>query len=98
MDIISVRLLAAGQIAVKVDIHSVGQPNGQSAVPAKGIQTPSKPAAKLTASSARAIHANGTMSKAAPSKGKPILSKGAQKQDPAEVQRNRQLAEEEEVK
>lgn len=87
-----------GQITVKVDIHSVGQPNGHASSVTPGTSKAlHKPSAKLPASSAKAVHTNGTMSKGMPSKGKPGAAKTAQKRDPAEVQRERQLAEEEEV-
>jgi hypothetical protein len=83
---------------VKVDIHAIGQPNGHAPVTTQSSQTSSGSAARAPASSAKAAYANGTVSKGAPARGKPGAAKGAQKKDPAEVQRERQLAEEEEVR
>ncbi len=53
---------------------------------------------RTTAPPAKAVHTNGTASKAAPPKGKPGAPKTSQKKDPAELQRDRQLAEEEGVR
>ena len=53
--------------------------------------------ARMPAPSAKAIHTNGIASKAAPARGKPGVPKTSQKKDPAELQRERQLAEEQEV-
>ena len=86
---------------MKVDIHSVGQQNDHPGLTSKGSQPVGRSAAqvpaRMPAPSTKAIYTNGTASKAAPSRGKPGVPKASQKKDPAEFQRERQLAEEEEV-
>ena len=84
---------------MKVDIHSVGTANGHASSRVAGhheIFNNSGP--KSQASSHKVIRANGTVSRAAPAKGKPGTSKASQKRDPAEVQRERQLADEQNVR
>ena len=89
----------AGQIAVKVDIHSVGTANGHASSRGAGPkEMPKSSGPKSQAPPTKVIHANGTVSKAAPAKGKPGASKASQKRDPAEVQRERQLADEQNVR
>ena len=93
----SVRL--AGQIAVKVDIHSIGTADGHASSRVAGpkeVLNNSGP--KSQGLPTKAIRANGTVSRAAPAKGKPGVSKASQKRDPAEIQRERQLEDEQNVR
>ena len=84
---------------MKVDIHSVGTVNGHASSRGAGPNELTKTSGlKSQAPPTKAIHANGTVSKAAPAKGKPGASKAFQKRDPAEVQRDRQLADEQNVR
>ena len=91
----------AGEMAVKIDIHSVGQPNDFPMLSVKGAQpngsSGAQVPARMPAPSAKAKHTNGITNKAAPARGKPGVPKTSQKKDPAELQRERQLAEEQEV-
>ena len=93
----SVRL--AGQIAVKVDIHTIGTQNGHAGSRVAGPnEMLNNSGPRSHALSTKAIHANGIVGRAAPAKGKPGVLKASQKRDPAEVQRERQLADEQNVR
>ena len=84
---------------MKVDIHSVGIANGHASSRGAGTnEMPKSSGPKSQAPPTKTIHANGTVSKAAPAKGKPGTPKASQKRDPAEVQRERQLADEQNVR
>ena len=77
-----------------VDIHSVGIANSHASSRGAGPNE----TLQSQASSTKAIHANGIVGRAAPAKGKPGVLKASQKRDPAEVQRERQLADEQNVR